>query len=967
MWMGSPSAGVLCFDGRHFDHFSPARLSVGKWQSTFAQLIFEDLKKNLWIGTNTGALMRLNRLSNEFELANDTIRSPRKPFYSVAVDIDGSFWLGSLGGGLVHFNPNTMHYRVYKADRMKEGLLPDDYVTGITFAFDKLWIATTNGLCSYDNLTDQFIRYPLNNANPTDTYRYRVIRDIKVSPSGKLYLATYGGLQIFDPQTLTSKHVLNPVAGTNSLFRIAEEKSGKLWMASFGGGLIGYNPSDGEFTQPLLGQPDLDGNSDMNLFSVYLDDTGLLWIGSNENTVSLLNTRDKPFDRLTHKASNPQSLSPGWVRCLFQENDSIYWLGFNGGGVNRVNLNNGYVTKFLHNPLDKTSLGYNQVTAIDRDSRGRIWVGLEGGGINMMNPGTSQFIRYEASKNGLKNNAVSTMLVDSDDLVWVCTFKDGLSVYNIRQNKFKSFNDDSLKKASGISFAFTRSIYQHKNNIWFCTNNQIIVFDKIRQQFVAISTTGSLNPDHQKVTIDMTPVSDEKMIIVNESGIRSIQYHAPARIEQKLLYRGSIDDNEVKSLVTDKLGNLWHATENQIVKWHLSKNKKKVFDKSDGLHGRMQKLFKDRQGRIIVLTTNGINWFNPTEVIEDTIPRTVEFAGLRIFNRPIAVNKFDSVSKFTLPVHMSKIKELNFNHNHSFITFNFNALEYFSPDKINYAYQLEGFDRDWIEVGNQNFASYTNLNAGRYQFKVKASSPDGHWPTNYAALLIFISPPFWQTWWFISTIIFIAVFVLVVLYRYRLEQILKVERLRTKIASDLHDEVGSSLTRISIYSDVIKNGEPEAMKAEHLSSIGTLSREVINTMSDIVWSIDSTYDTPDALAIRMKDMATEMLHSKNIELTFHEQEHTRTKSFEPIFRQNIYLIFKEAINNIVKHSNATHVNVSIVYRPQFYMIIEDDGVGIPDNVYSGNGLRNMKRRAQQAGGQLIVSTSQGTKIRFDMA
>ncbi len=202
-------------------------------------------------------------------------------------------------------------------------------------------------------------------------------------------------------------------------------------------------------------------------------------------------------------------------------------------------------------------------------------------------------------------------------------------------------------------------------------------------------------------------------------------------------------------------------------------------------------------------------------------------------------------------------------------------------------------------------------------------------------------------------------------HRYQLAQSLKIERLRTKIASDLHDEVGSSLTRISIYSDLLQNGNNENERSNYLSRISSMSREIVSTMSDIVWSIDSRSDTADALFFRMKDFATELLQPKNIQFDFKVGGIHGNVILEPILRQNIYLIFKETINNVVKHAEASYVIVEIINTPKFKMTIRDNGKGLNTRQNQrGNGLRNMDRRAKSIQGQIDFTNKNGTQVVF---
>ena len=185
-----------------------------------------------------------------------------------------------------------------------------------------------------------------------------------------------------------------------------------------------------------------------------------------------------------------------------------------------------------------------------------------------------------------------------------------------------------------------------------------------------------------------------------------------------------------------------------------------------------------------------------------------------------------------------------------------------------------------------------------------------------------------------------------------------------KIASDLHDEVGSSLTRISIYSELVQSGTEATQSKSYLKSISEMSREIVSTMSDIVWSIDNRNDSTGALILRMKDFATEVFQAKNIEMSFVVEGVDESRTLDPALKQNIYLIFKESVNNIVKHANAQHVSISLINRGnEFSMKIHDDGTGFPnDGNQKGNGLRNMHRRAQAINAIFSITTNSGTTI-----
>ncbi|MCW5910621.1 MAG: hypothetical protein KIT62_06075 [Cyclobacteriaceae bacterium] len=969
IWMGAPGGDLIRFDGTNMQHYGYLAFENDQFSNTRGVLAFEDSKNQLWTATDMGALFKYDRYHDKFSLVNDSITSPHARIHCYAEAPDGSFWLGSMGGGLVRFHPETKEFVQFLSEKNNPNSIQDNYVTGL--AFDPpgtLWVATTGGLCSYDAQSNSFTRYSLTNVNPNDTYRYRVIRSLQLS-GNKIYLGTYGGLQVFDRTTHTSKHFIHRAGDKssishNSVFSVVQNPEGKFWIATYGGGLNLFDPLTETFAHWKRDGFNPVSISSDNLFSAYIDRSGLLWIGAADNTLCLYNPQAKKFNSLPHRIDQPDGISKGWIRAVFQENDSIFWLGFNGQGLERLNLETGLTQKFRHDPANANSLGHNSIIAIDKDASGKIWIALEGGGLNRLNPVTGEITRFtQGGSNSINNNAISAMLVDSENKIWATAYRSGLNIYDIDHHVFKRINNDSLVKQTGISLAYVEAIYELDGNIWFNAQNQVAVYDKKRNRFTRIAEAGKLVQVDNPAFLEIRPYSETQMMLITRDEAIAIRYISPDSIERVSMFK--TNKAGLRSFVVSS-NYIWYITYNNVARLNPKTNETRLYTQADGilLPGEFKFALKDRQGRIFITSTEGLSWFYPGQIEDDTVSRNFAFTNLRLFNHTVTQEQ-DSVHRYAIPGQLSELKSITLNHNHSFFSVEYAAFEFMAPEKIQYAYKLDGFDEDWVDVGNRTFASYTNLDPGNYTFRVKYTNPDGFRSPHVASLHIRINPPYWRTWWFISFVVLALASILYALHRYRLAQSLQLERLRTKIASDLHDEVGSSLTRISIYSELVQNGLSDKEKANYLSAIGGLSREVVSTMSDMVWSIDNGNDTLEALIIRMKDFATEVLNAKNIAFSFTTNDHEGRKIIEPAVRQNIYLIFKEAINNIVKHAGATHVSVSLIYHNQLELKIADNGIGLPQSQQrTGNGLRNMQRRAKTIQANLTLSSGSGTSVHL---
>ncbi len=971
VWLGISDPGFIRLQGKNVRTYGAEAIADKYFKSDRATLIFEDRKKNLWLGTNAGALFRYDRALDKFDIVNDSTTSAGFSITCQVEDSNGGFWLGTAGGGLMHFDPASRKFSRYQAARDDVNTLLDNYVFGLVMdPTGKLWIGTTAGLCSLDPTNHSIQRHELKNVNANDNYRFRVIRHLLLS-GNNLYISTYGGLQIFNIQTLQNVHLYNNDHDPhslphNSLFNAVENPDGSLWFASYGGGLIHFNPATLKFTSLKHDEFDSESISGNNLFVVYLDRDGLLWAGPADRTVSVHNTHGKKFHTLRHLPSKPDGLSDGVPMTVYEENDSIIWVGFNGSGMNRINLVNGKVKKFVNDPNNKNTISDNAVHVIRKDSKGRIWLGTSGHGLNMLDPATGKISRYESAPvNSIRGNSIADLYIDKNDTMWVITIRIGLDVFDINRNRFKAISEDSVRRVSGISFAFTARIKPWNDNVLFRTSNQVLLFDRKRKQFVKLAQWGNtftaVGPN-----VRINPYDQDELLVFTRDSILSIRYADPEHIVQKAVQSRKSSNDPMGDIAIDRHHRAWFVVANQLVRWDRASGEEKSYTASDGiLSGNLRSVIPGRNDRMFLTHGEGLTWFYPDELREDTTTRPVFLTGFKLYNRSIIPDKTDSLTGFSLPADISHLKEISLDHSLSFFSLEFDALEYIAPEKIHYAYKLDGFDKAWVEVGNRNFASYTNLDPGRYVFNLKCANPDGFW-SRPISLVIVINPPFWQTWWFIALTITIVALIAYYIHNYRLAQSLKIERLRNKIASDLHDEVGSSLTRVSLYSDLLQNEPVGEGQKDYLTRISALSREMVSTMSDIVWSIDNQSDTAGALLIRMKDFATEVLQAKSIPFEFKITSLPENATMDPGLRQNIYMIFKEAINNIIKHASADHVSIEINNAPMFRMIIADNGKGFSaERPTRGNGLRNMEKRASAAGGTLVISHEEvGTRVTF---
>jgi len=286
-----------------------------------------------------------------------------------------------------------------------------------------------------------------------------------------------------------------------------------------------------------------------------------------------------------------------------------------------------------------------------------------------------------------------------------------------------------------------------------------------------------------------------------------------------------------------------------------------------------------------------------------------------------------------------------------------------------YEYRLEGVDSDWSAPSLQRSVNYARLAPGSYRFLVRTIDRDGLASAEPASLEFRILPPIWRRWWAIAISAILSAVALYGLYRYRMSQVLKVERVRTRIATDLHDDIGANLSLIAMSSEVARRrAGHDPQLSEYLSSIAATSRDLVDSMSDIVWAVNPKKDRVGDLAHRMRGFASDILETHEILFRFHSEVEEHGYRLPTDVRRELFLIFKEGINNAVRHSQATEVDVDFTTDGKSLLLrIKDNGRGFDIGQHcDGNGLASMRSRAERLGGDLEVATQpvEGTSLKI---
>ncbi|MBP6392515.1 MAG: hypothetical protein KA175_04155 [Flavobacteriales bacterium] len=445
--------------------------------------------------------------------------------------------------------------------------------------------------------------------------------------------------------------------------------------------------------------------------------------------------------------------------------------------------------------------------------------------------------------------------------------------------------------------------------------------------------------------------------------------------------RDGLPNNTIYAMLADAHRNLWVSTNKGLCRFDPRTGITRNYSRNDGLAGTEFNRYSGaigHDGRFFFAGTNGVTYFRPDEMYGDAGASATVITGLALANKQVRWSdaRAGEDKAFLVPSPPDHLQSLLLPFSERSLTISFACMDHSAPAKNSFRYKLDGFHGDWVEAGTTHQATFTNLDAGTYTFRVQGRNSAEVWDEQGAALELIIAPPWWGTWWFRSLVLLVIGGGLYGFYRYRLAQAMKVVAVRERIARDLHDEIGSTLSSVSLYSSVaqkkVADKAPEAN--ELLGRISESTTQVLESINDIVWAVNADNDDMDHLVKRMHDYAVRMAETRECVLHFDHDPALRSVQLDMAGRKNLYLLFKEAVNNAMKYSDCRELRVSLNReRSEVVLRISDDGKGFdplhaPSNGGGGNGLPNMHKRAVELGAALTLTSSpgQGTtvEVRF---
>lgn len=957
IWVGH-SNGLQRFDGNKFILYNPGLSMPHKLPQVAIEKILPAGNRSLWLAAYSirefGIFDPVKFTYNKVPLRTSSAIPVRAEFRLWQDGHQQTFISVSRYGKVLKYDPAKNEFN----ENTPLNNLPSGWKGMLNVHHDVLknqyWIVADSGLCVYDVATRQMWSRQYNPAGIpllNNKQIQQAVSQFYIDKKRRHWVFNWTGGQNFYCFDSTATYLLPDragIAGVNTSYaevnHFFESSSGTLWLYGLAN-LYVEEKNRRSFSLQRHRYTSTGNISYEKVNNMFEDRTGIIWIATDQGLYYTLGTGNDVANIYLSEIPGKYN-----VTSILQLATGQYWLATWGEAVLTLTPDfKPYATPLYKNvpATDRVQwIAYRQVWAMHQHSTsGKIFLGCQRGQLMIFDTLNSRTVYLHPPEMNMST------------IRSIAEGKQGHVFFGTQGGRLVQYDGStfSVLQDFGSGAIIFRVLVDHEGSIWLGVQDQgIYLLDESGQRIIkhfdanSVGLFNSTCKDIEQIDNDHFAAATGALTVINKRTGHIAVYD----IEKGL------PSNSITRLSRDGNGYIWIITDNGLCRFDHQRKEFTTYGKEDGIlmaNAVKEADYLSKEKLIMFAGVNSLMCFHPSKLQSQKPPPDVAITDFTLDGNYLLLDSLRLLPEITLKPHQD-----NF-------TIQFACLDFRNRDKYTYYYQMLGIDNAWIRTDNYSVV-FSGLSSGHYIFRVKAVGPDGATSAKVTELKIFIRPPFWRTGWFISVVLTVIALIVHGFYRMRLNKIIAVEKIRNRVARDLHDDMGSTLSTINILSSMAKAKlHTDTNKAgEFINKISDNSQRMMEAISDIVWAIKPSNDSMAKVVARMREFANNIFEARDIELEFKADEAVNDVRIDMEGRRDFFLVFKEAVNNAAKYSKCTLASVEVLVKNNALLLkVIDNGAGFDvTRADSGNGLGNMQKRAASLGGKLhIVSTADsGTTV-----
>lgn len=948
MWFGTGN-GLNRFDGYRFETYkSTPDSKTGLKNSFMTAKVLEDKQGDLWFGTRSGGIHKYHSKENRFEQVRIFNSEMQNTFDGelIGFDSNNNLWFGNGSKLIGSYDPVTRRTRLVPLPDKLQYSGADALNRSGLIVNDTIYFIGTNKFISFSIRHNKF--EALLEEDFQKTGSVYILSFCLDTLKKVLWLGTEKGVMEYHLNSRQRKWIdLTGKFDTPFAYVITKDAYDRLWIGTVKSGLLRYDLKDGAVRVFQNNRNDPQSLSFDIVRTLYIDRSDNLWVGTDGGGLNKTDLKPVRF---------PAYAKDTFIKCFYEDSDRTIWVGTYEKGICQINRQTG-----AQKLIRRNSPFGNIVSVITTDLYGNLLVGSNNGIDYYVNGKFTQVPAFSDSEK-LEGTYLVYSLHHTREKTTLVATRLGLL-----EGKYVNGRLDTLKYVGNHKSIFLQLHQTRDGRIWAAAaGNSYLYVWRYKQGYLTL-TDSLLRQSSVRCFYEDT--IKNLLWMASEQGL--IRYDLTTDKAEYISTNNGLSDNYLYAVLPDKSGRLWLSSNKGIMCYNPENGECRNYTVSDGLQSNefnTGAFYRSTAGELFFGGIHGFNAFYPSAVTDNLHVPQVVLTALKI-------------NDGNVPAGLMNSGVIHLPYDSSTVSFEFAGLEYTNAPGNRYRYLLRGWDNEWVEAGTDRFARYSNLPAGSYTFLVQSGNSDAVWSSETALLTFIIAPPFWRQWWFIVLMAGLLLALLVIYIRRvvsrrlneklrELEKQQAVQRERERISKDMHDDLGTGLSRVAIQSELLKHKLKANENAEQQAEkIVQASRELVDNLSEIVWALNPRHDDVPGLLAYLREFTTDLFEEQDVRCVFRFPERLQHHSLPSEVRRNIYLILKEALNNSAKYAAATEICLEMQEEPHAVIFIAgDDGKGFDQDTTRqfGNGLVNMKRRAAHIQAQLTFHSAPGKGTRVEL-